>query len=95
MTIRWHNHDLELAIIVQPNAKKTQVVGLYQSHIKIQITALAIDNKANLYLLKWLATEFGVAKKCVSIAQGTQSRFKKIRIQAPTIIPQWLKALEK
>ncbi len=91
--MRWQNNQLHLAIVVQPNAKQTKVVGLYQAHIKIQINKPATENKANLFLLKWLANEFGVPPTQVVLKKGQQSRFKQIVINAPQKMPSWLDEL--
>ncbi len=92
--IRWQSNDLLLAIYVQPKASRTQVVGFYQGHIKIQITAQAIENMANTFLLAWLAKEFDVPKTRVSLEKGQHSRFKLCRIQAPAVLPGWFSALK-
>lgn len=95
MAIRWQGKVLLLSIVVQPNAKQTRVVGMYQEHIKIQIIAPAIENKANLFLSKWLASEFGVANKSVTLEKGQLSRFKVFSINAPSNLPEWFNALQR
>lgn len=89
MIIHWLNHHLILSLTVQPGARQNKVVGLLGDTIKIQIMAPANENKANLYLIKWLAKEFKVAKSCVLIQSGQQSRRKIVSITDPKKIPEW------
>lgn len=85
--IRWHKKDLIIALYVKPNAKTDKIVGLFQHYIKIQIAAPAIENKANLYLSKWLAKQFHLPNSHIILEQGQQSRYKIFRIVAPQNIP--------
>ena len=93
MSVNWNQDTIALLIYVQPNAKEDRVVGLYQNYIKIQITALAIDNKANNYLKKWLSKQFDVPVSQINIEKGETSRFKKVHIIKPKILPKWLSDL--
>ncbi len=93
-TATWQNSDLLLYIYLQPQATEDKVVGLFQNAIKIQITAPAVENKANLHLMKWLAKACKVPKRNVTIESGLHSRYKLIRIKSPKQIPahlmEWL-----
>lgn len=82
-----------LNLYVQPNAKQTKVVGLHQGCFKIQIMAPAIENKANLYLKKWLSQEFACAKTNIEIVRGEQSRYKTVCLHKPKCIPDWTQTL--
>ena len=93
MSVNWNKDTLTLLIYVQPNAKEDKVVGPYQNYIKIQITALAIDNKANNHLKKWLSKQFDVPLSQIDIEKGETARFKKVRIAKPKIMPKWLSEL--
>lgn len=89
-TVSWDKNDLLLYTYIQPQAAEDKVVGLFQSAIKIQITAPASDNKANLHLIKWLAKTCKVSKSAISIESGLHSRYKLLRIQSPKLLPTWL-----
>jgi uncharacterized protein len=89
-TFYQQNEDFYLNVYVQPNAKQDKVVGLYQGYIKIQITAPALENKANLYLKKWLSKEFAVPLSQISLKRGEQSRYKTFCLHAPRQLPAWL-----
>ncbi len=89
-TVSWDKKDLLLYTYIQPKAAADKVVGLFQNAIKIQITAPASDNKANLHLIKWLAKACKVPQKAISIESGHHSRYKLLRIQSPQLLPPWL-----
>jgi uncharacterized protein (TIGR00251 family) len=89
-TVRWDKNSLLLYTYIQPKAAEDKVVGLFQNAIKIQITAPASDDKANLHLIKWLAKACKVPKNAVSIETGDHSRYKLVRIQSPQLLPSWL-----
>jgi uncharacterized protein (TIGR00251 family) len=85
--------DYYLNLYVQPNAKQTKIIGLHDGYLKIQIMAPAIENKANLYLKKWLSKEFACPISRIDIIQGEQSRYKKLCLHAPKLIPSWVHTL--
>ena len=68
---------------VQPGARRTEVAGLHGESMKVRLAARAVDGKANAELLRFLADEFGVALRCVTLMRGETSRRKVVRIDAP------------
>jgi uncharacterized protein (TIGR00251 family) len=48
---------------------------------KVYLTAPALEGKANLALVEFLAEHFNVRKNCVSIIKGLQSRNKVVKIE--------------
>ncbi|MBS0288610.1 MAG: YggU family protein [Proteobacteria bacterium] len=87
---QWDNQDLILKLYIQPNAHQDKVIGLFNDQLKIQISARAVDNKANNYLQKWLAQEFQVPKTQVLLIKGAHARQKTFKIKSPKIVPDWL-----
>ena len=63
-----------------PNSSKNEIVGLYDNALKIKIKAPAVENKANLELIKFLAKELGIPKASFSIAAGATSKTKYVNI---------------
>lgn len=51
---KWENDDLLLNLYVQPNAKKDELIGEYDNNLKIRITALPVENKANKNFFSFL-----------------------------------------
>lgn len=75
---------------LQPKAASDGFAGLHGDRIKIRIKAPPVDGKANAYLLKFLAGEFGVAASQVSLLAGDSARQKTVLIAAPKILPNML-----
>lgn len=72
---------LVITVRIRPNASVSKVTGfLIDGSIKISLSAPAVDNKANLALVKFLAGEFGVEVKNVTIISGATARIKLVRI---------------
>lgn len=92
-SVYWQEEDLYLAFYVQPKASQDKIVGLHQDHIKIQITAPPLENKANEHLQKWLAKQFKVPISKVVIEKGQTSRYKLFRIIQPRQLPSWFQNL--
>lgn len=87
---RWQQQDLLLFCHLQPGARSDEFCGQHGDRLKIRISAAAVDGKANAYLLKFIAKQFGVAKSAVSISSGELSRQKNLLIQQPTKFPDSL-----
>lgn len=69
-----------LHLHVQPGAKKTEVVGLYGTSLKIRLAAPPVDGKANACLISYLSEKLGVSKAAISLLSGDTSRAKYLRI---------------
>jgi uncharacterized protein (TIGR00251 family) len=93
--ITWQKSDLLMALYIQPKANQDKVVGLYADHIKIQITAPAVENKANEHLQKWLSKQCKVPLSQVILEKGQHSRYKLFRVQSPRQLPKWVNEILK
>ena len=85
----WVRYDaaartLRLSVYVQPNARKTAIVGLHGEDLKVTVVAPAVDNKANLALIAFLADVLDVAAGGVSVRYGVTSRRKILEVRAAT-----------
>jgi hypothetical protein len=86
--LSWHRIDpgtgaLVLAIQAQPNAKRTEVVGLHGDALKIRLAAPALGGRANDCLVGFIAERLGVKRNQVSVVQGESSRRKVVSVAAP------------
>lgn len=80
---------LQLQVRVIPRASRDQVVGLSGDRLKLKLTAVPVDGKANAALIRYLADLFGVARSSVSITRGETSREKTVLIfPAPELPPE-------
>ncbi|CAM3774243.1 DUF167 family protein [Parendozoicomonas haliclonae] len=84
---RWQGDDLIIACHLQPRASKDEFSGLHGDSLKIRIKAPPVEGKANGYLIKFLASQFGVSKRDVKIISGDLSREKRVAISSPEKLP--------
>jgi len=87
---RWQGEDLLLFCHLQPSAADDSFAGLHGERVKIRIKAAPVDGKANSHLLKFLASQFSVPSKQVSLQSGDSARQKTVMIQAPRQLPATL-----
>jgi uncharacterized protein (TIGR00251 family) len=86
-------NGLRLRIYLQPKAAKDLIIGLHGDEIKVSITAPPVDGKANVYLIKYIAKQFSVAKSSVSLIKGELNRHKTLQVLHPKKIPVQIAAL--
>ena len=86
---KYHNQDLitliaqigpQFDIRVTPNAAQDKIVITDAGEIKVYVTSIADDGKANNAVIKLLAKSLGIAKGQISIERGHKSRSKTILI---------------
>lgn len=87
---QWDGDDLILELYVQPKAKNDEWVGEYNGRLKVRITAPPVDNKANKYLLKFLAKTFAVSASRVALLKGENQRNKRMKIIEPMTLPDFI-----
>lgn len=83
----WQGKSLIINCHLQPRSSKDEFAGLHGQSLKIRIKAPPVDGKANDYLMKFLAKQFGVSKRSITIISGELSREKRIKIDEPQRIP--------
>lgn len=69
-----------LELHVQPGAKKTGFAGMHGERRKVRLAAPPVDGKANETLIAFLAAEYGVPKRNVTIDAGEHSRQKRVTV---------------
>ena len=70
-----------LDVHVQPGASRSEFAGRHGDRIKVRLAAPAVDGKANVALVDFLAVHFGVPRRNVRIAAGLKSRQKRVVIE--------------
>jgi uncharacterized protein (TIGR00251 family) len=93
--VEWHDNTLRLTIHLQPRASRDEVKGIQGDAIRIRITAPPVEGKANEHLLRFLARQFGVARRQVELLSGDSHRRKRVQIQTPVTWPDWLPAVKR
>jgi len=73
--------EIYLRIKVRPNSAKTEIKEILEDEtIKVDVSAVAEKNKANVELIKFLAKEFKVEQGNVAIISGAKERVKLVKI---------------
>ena len=75
----------EVRLHVQPGAKRSEIIGLHGSSLKLKIQAPPVDGKANEAIVAYIAERIGVPRRTVRIIAGESSREKRIAIDAPAV----------
>lgn len=82
--IKESNDGVLFEIKVIPNSSKNDII-IEGDVIKLKITALPVDNKANKAVIEYLAKYLKVPKTSLSVVKGQCSKDKKIFINIPLI----------
>jgi len=70
----------DLAIRVQPRAKRTEVAGEREGAVVIRVNAPPIEGKANEAVCRLIARRLGVPRSAVQIVRGASGRDKLVRV---------------
>ncbi|MEO6992665.1 MAG: DUF167 domain-containing protein [Lacunisphaera sp.] len=77
------NCTLDLKTI--PNAPRDEIVGWLGEALKVKVHAPALDGRANDALLAFLAEQFGLPRRAVTLVRGDKSRLKVVQITGLTL----------
>lgn len=75
--IRKTNEGILVNLRISPNAKKNEIIK-DGDIIKVKITALPIDGKANKALVEFFSKNFKIPKTSIEILKGETSKEKTI-----------------
>ncbi len=95
MWYRQEDGGLTIHLYVQPGAKKTEIVGLYDNELKIRLNTPPIEGRANKELLKYIAELFNVPVRQVILKRGDKSRHKIVSVIGSVVEPEYLTSFEK
>ena len=70
-----------LTLHIQPNAKKSEIIGIHGDALKVRLQAPPVDGKANEALCVFFAEIFAVKRQSVVLLSGESSRQKRILIK--------------
>jgi uncharacterized protein (TIGR00251 family) len=73
-----------LALLVQPRASRTRVIGEHDGRLKLQLAAPPVDGEANAALVEFLAGALHVRKGEVAVLRGETGRRKSVRVAGVT-----------
>lgn len=75
---------ISFTVRVQPRASRDEIAGVIEGTLKVRLTAPAVENRANVALMEYLAQLLKTPKSAVRILAGARSRIKTIEIRGVT-----------
>ena len=81
---------ITLTIYVQPEAKHNEIIGMHGDALKIKLATPPIEGRANIALIRYIATLFEVPLSQITLKRGAKSRYKVIEIHASQVDPEIL-----
>jgi len=69
-----------LTLRVIPRARRDEVVGIHGEHLKVRVSAPAVEGAANRSLIAFLARILGVRRRQIHIQSGERSRCKRVHV---------------
>lgn len=84
---------VRISVQIQPNAKKTEVIGVLDDALKLKLQAQPVEGKANEALVRYLADVLSVPKSAVTITHGQTSKRKLIEVKSDSLTAQAVEQL--
>lgn len=88
MSGSWRKHDdhVRLSVRLTPNGGRGEIDGVEQdadgnAHLKVRVSAVPEDGKANKALIVLLAKKLGLPKSSITFISGETARKKILRIE--------------
>ncbi|MBI3557594.1 MAG: DUF167 domain-containing protein [Deltaproteobacteria bacterium] len=75
---------LSISLLVQPRARKTEIIGVHGEALKVKVAGLPINGAANEELVRFFAKFLDVSKSAVQLKQGSTGRKKVIEVKGLT-----------
>ena len=72
---------LEVDVLVQPRASRSQIVALHDGRLKVQLAAPPVDGAANDALLDLFSKRIGVPRRDLTLVRGETSRRKTVLVR--------------
>lgn len=72
---------VRIYLYVQPNGRKSEILGVHDGALKIRIQAPPVEGKANAAIEEFIAEILKVSKSKVSLIRGAQSRLKVVEVK--------------
>lgn len=79
--VRQSGDAVTFSVRVHPKARRDGISGIVGDSLKLDLTAPPVEGKANEACIRFFAEFLKVSRSSVTIAAGTNSRNKVIRVQ--------------
>ncbi len=76
---------IKLPVVLKPQAKSNQILGVMNGRLKIAIAAPPVDGKANIALIAFIAKLLSVKKHDIIIASGLTNHLKMLHLPLQTL----------
>ncbi|MBI5891749.1 MAG: DUF167 domain-containing protein [Nitrosomonadales bacterium] len=83
----WDGDTLVLNILGRPRAKKTKLGKVIGKQLEIHVAENPVRGHATAHLVTFLAGEFDVPEKAITVVFGVYNVNKQLRIAAPKRLP--------
>ncbi len=84
---QWDGDTLVLNILGRPRAKKTKLGKGIGNQLEVHVAENPVRGRATAHLVTFLAGEFGVPEKAITVVFGAYNVNKQLRIKAPQKLP--------
>ncbi len=81
INLKESKKGLTFDIQVIPHASRAEISGVQEGALKLKVTALPVEGKANEACIKLLAGELGLKKSRMEILSGSKSRRKTVMVK--------------
>jgi uncharacterized protein (TIGR00251 family) len=71
---------MKIFVTLHPNSSKQEIQKIDETNLVVYLHKPAVENKANLELIKMIAGYFNVSKSSVVITSGLKSKKKVLEI---------------
>lgn len=82
--VRDSERGVLLTVHVQPNAARTECVGVHGAAIKIRVAARPIQGAANEELIRFIADRCSLTRTQIQIQGGAETRRKRLCVRGVT-----------
>jgi uncharacterized protein (TIGR00251 family) len=79
---------VRLAVQIQANAKKTEVIGVLDDALKLKLHAQPIEGKANEALIRYLSDTLAVPRSAITLTHGQTNKRKLLEIASAKLTPE-------
>jgi hypothetical protein len=83
----WEGETLILNVLGTPSAKRDAIGSIKGTQLKISVREAPRGGKATDYMVRFLASEFGVSKNDIQVVFGRFNVNKQLRIKNPKNLP--------
>jgi hypothetical protein len=84
---QWQDDTLVLNILGRPRAKKTKLGKGIGNQLEVHVAENPVRGRATAHLVTFLAGEFDVPEKAITVVFGVYNVNKQLRIKAPKRLP--------